>query len=759
MRLLYTCCLLLWTIFLNAQNLFPGRGMAFQDEEVPRVDILISEADINTILAEGNEFSNVEYPATFIMTDSEEADTVTNVGFRLRGNTSRTSDKKSFKVSFNTFESQRWKGLEKLNLNGEHNDPTISRAKLAWDFLKDMRVPGARANHVALYINNEYRGLYANIEQIDEEFMDRRYGNKDGNLYKCLFPADLAYLGTNPDAYKLEENGRRTYDLKTNEEEDDYSDIANFITVLTQTSIANLSCELEQIFNVDTYLRTMAFDVLTGNWDGYYNQNNFYLYHNTATDKFEYIPFDLDNTYGIDWFGIDWTERNVYDWMNSSRPLFKRLLDVPDYRARFTYYLRSAMDDDFSAGSLFADLDELRDMLEPFVVMDDFYPQDYGFSIQDFRDGFDEELTAYNHTKEGIKSFVSARRSAGYDQLEDLDPAPYISSPRSNVPSVGQDFSFQAVVVDNGIITEVEVCYQINGGSFVCRTMTDEGTAGDGMEDDDEYGAFVSALSEAASVSWYITATDAQGMTNRLPVCGTFSFTVQDIGPGLAINEIMASNDGTIADEFDEFDDWVEIHNYSNASISLSGLYLSDNPDNPTKWAFPSVSIPAGAFIVVWCDDDEEQGPLHTTFKLSADGEFIGIFDTDANGNSLIDGIEFSEQEGDLAIGRVPNGTGPFQNVVPTPGQSNQPLNTQENGLRTVPFVLAPNPARDYVQLLAPYAGTFTAHLTDMTGKLVATRQWTGLREDWPLSVPNGLYLLWVSENGLPVFSTKIVKR
>lgn len=52
----------------------------------------------------------------------------------------------------------------------------------------------------------------------------------------------------------------------------------------------------------------MTVQIFCDDWDGYiYNKNNFYLYHNTLTGKIEYLPYDVDNTFGIDWFGIDWS--------------------------------------------------------------------------------------------------------------------------------------------------------------------------------------------------------------------------------------------------------------------------------------------------------------------------------------------------------------------------------------------------------------------------------------------------------------------
>jgi spore coat protein H len=288
--------LVLLPFFVTSQPEFPEDDPVFIDEVVPRVDIFINPDTLDWIYA--NVESYQEFHAIFVFNNGTIIDTMNDVGFRLRGNTSRYSQKKSFKVSFNTFETGRtWHGLEKLNLNGEHNDPSVARAKFCWDLLRQFEIPAPRSNHVQVYINNNYYGLYISTEHIDEEFVDSRFGNKNGNLYKCLWPADLNYLGSNPELYKVTIGDRRVYDLRTNTEEDDYSDIAHFIDVLNNTPDNEFICEIEKVFNLDDYLKIIAIDIFTGNWDGYiYNKNNFYLYQNTATGKFEYIPYDLDNT-------------------------------------------------------------------------------------------------------------------------------------------------------------------------------------------------------------------------------------------------------------------------------------------------------------------------------------------------------------------------------------------------------------------------------------------------------------------------------
>jgi hypothetical protein len=170
---------------------------------------------------------------------------------------------------------------------------------------------------------------------------------------------------------------------------------------------------------------------------------------------------------------------------------------------------------------------------------------------------------------------------------------------------------------------------------------------------------------------------------------------VVDVGaaPGspLLINEVQAENRAGDVDEAGEFEDWVELINTSSTAINLSGFYLSDEIGSRRKWAFPSnATVPAGGFLRIWCDDEPGEGPLHASFKLSADGEWIGLFGPDANGNPLIDGFAFGEQRADLSFGRVPDGwtrTGPYYLWTPSgnaptfgPGRDSQRYDSRRNG-------------------------------------------------------------------------------
>jgi len=258
---------------IQAQPFFPGDDHIYRTDSMPRVDITINEDTLSWIY--DNVDSEIEFRARFIFSVGTAADTIEEIGFRLRGNTSLHSQKKSFKISFNTYQAGRkYHGVEKMNLNGEHNDPSIIRSHLTWNLFAKMNVPASRSNHVNVFINNRFYGLYINVEHVDEEFVESRYANQFGNLYKCLYPANLSYLGTNPNDYK--NNG---YELKTNIEKDDYSDLINFIHTLDNSTPAQLPEKLEPIFNVNSYIRYLAVEIFSGHWDGYsFNKNNYYLF-------------------------------------------------------------------------------------------------------------------------------------------------------------------------------------------------------------------------------------------------------------------------------------------------------------------------------------------------------------------------------------------------------------------------------------------------------------------------------------------------
>ncbi len=146
--------------------------------------------------------------------------------------------------------------------------------------------------------------------------------------------------------------------------------------------------------------------------------------------------------------------------------------------------------------------------------------------------------------------------------------------------------------------------------------------------------------------------------------CGSLALQARsaDTIPALdiVINEIVASNDSIsgVGDLTGDYDDWIELYNTTGSAIDLSNVFLSDKADNLQKWQFPAGStLPAFGYVIVWADEDGGDPGLHANFKLSKEGEALYL--TNADG-SFIDSLNFGPQETNVALARVPNGTGPF---------------------------------------------------------------------------------------------------
>lgn len=130
----------------------------------------------------------------------------------------------------------------------------------------------------------------------------------------------------------------------------------------------------------------------------------------------------------------------------------------------------------------------------------------------------------------------------------------------------------------------------------------------------------------------------------------------------VVISEFMAKNDNTLADGDGNYSDWIELYNMGDASVDLTGWYLSDDASSPTQWTFPSKSIAAGEYLVVFASGQETMnytdslGYLHTNFKLSASGESVVL--TRGDGTTVeYSFIDYPKQNDDISYGLAQDST------------------------------------------------------------------------------------------------------
>ena len=251
-----------------------------------------------------------------------------------------------------------------------------------------------------------------------------------------------------------------------------------------------------------------------------------------------------------------------------------------------------------------------------------------------------------------------------------LLPPPVVSSV-SHVPAIPTDsdaVTVRTTITDDGAVLTTTLHFSATGSGFVDVGMTDSG--------ENLYSAQIAPQPDGVLVEYYITAGDNDGQTSTAPHDYPDILHRYLVGyrpQNLVINEFMADNETTLRDpdELEEFPDWIELYNPGRTPIDLGGKYLTDDLANPTRFRIPDgLIIPANGFTVFYADNDPEQGSTHTNFRLSRNGESIGLFDVEATDYRRIDAYTFGRQGADVSARRFPNG-GDHWGISrrPTPGE------------------------------------------------------------------------------------------
>ncbi len=208
----------------------------------------------------------------------------------------------------------------------------------------------------------------------------------------------------------------------------------------------------------------------------------------------------------------------------------------------------------------------------------------------------------------------------------------------------------------------------------------------------------------------------------------------------LKINEIMAQNSQIIKDEFNEFDDWIEIYNPNSHSVNLNGYYLSDDKSFLKKYKISiDLIVPANGFKLFWADNQAGQGINHTNFKLAGSGEFVVL--TKPNGINIVDSVSYFSSQNDISFGCSFDGNGSWINFNdPTPNASNQTTEIQEISKTT--FTIYPNPANSD---LIYFSKTISGKFVGINGQEI--KSFSNVNSLSISKLENGIYFI-AEENG-----------
>ncbi|MBN1517255.1 CotH kinase family protein [Candidatus Sumerlaeota bacterium] len=361
--------------------------------------------------------------------------TWTDVGVRFKGNSSLSNDpnqlKKPFKIDFNEFTSgQSFYGYDKIILNNCFADPTFMREKIMSDIANDY-IETLRVGYANLTISGTSPaattgtlwGLYTNVEEVDEEFLQSRFTDDEGNLFKGDPHGILAWLGIDQANYETQ------YELKTNEAANDWSDLIALIDVINNSSDGDLSALLPLRLDVETALWYAALHNVFANLDSYVGSgHNYYIYHHTGADTFIMIPWDLNESFGAfpdGGMNVDQIVNiSIFYHVNASRPLLDAMLNkVPEWRESYKDKIQALLDGPFRVSAIQARIDALHALIDSAVAAD---PNKL-YTYQMYLDNQQEDVTFggdFARTVPGLIRFVHDRRIVIAYELSGVAPPP-----------------------------------------------------------------------------------------------------------------------------------------------------------------------------------------------------------------------------------------------------------------------------------------------------------------------------------------------
>jgi len=650
-----------------------------------------------------------------------------SVGVRFKGATSdfrNNSEKKSFNISMNAFiEDQDVRGYETLNLNGNYEDPSSIR-EILFNHIGRNYTPALKTNFAELYINGTYWGPYENVQQLDGEYTREWFLSNDGTRWRA------EQEGNEP--------GAGGYNLKKTSRENPWTDLALGTEKLNLLSTDNdLYDNLKDYLDIDKALWFVAHENIFTDSDGYINKggSDYYVMWEAETGRL--IPLEYDGNSVMQLGNTNaWTpfyKENEVDF-----PLMNRLFASPELRQRYLAHYRVILEDYFTPENMDQLIDGYAAQIRESIEMD----------TKRITEPADFEAEIIN-----LKNHVRSRRDFLLANTEMPATGLTISNVTtiSTAPTREESVSITATVSGEMGTDQVRLYYGSGiVGTFDRVVMTDNGNG--------TYSATIPAQDAGDYVRYYVeaTAADAAKTVTFAPRGAEHDVYVYRVNLGatqeseVVINEFMASNDETIADQDGEFDDWIELFNTTNADIDLTGYFLSDNSENLDKYDIPDGTIiPANGYLTVWADEDGMQEGLHANFKISASGEELFLVNSDT---VVIDEITFGAQKTDISYARTPNGIGAFAFKTPTFGVNNDEGTTSLNEVDfgSNELVVYPNPASDYISLEMKNVGTqeVNVKMFDLYGRLILQQDFNSSSIQLNVSVLEmGIYFLVINEH------------
>lgn len=363
---------------LTAASSTPGyETRLFDKSKVHTIDILMDDWDAFLETA-----AEEEYTSCTLVIDGE---TFSNIGLRAKGNNSRRLteryglDRYSLKIEFDHYQSGTYHGLDKFSLDSSFQDNSYMKSWITYDMMNHMDVPTPLCSWVWVRVNGEDWGLFLAIEEPEEAFVKRSFGNAYGQLYK-------------PDYKKLDDENADVHLRYIDENIASYDNIfrnAKFDPtdvdkqrIIDAIRVLSTGENLETVIHVDEVLRYFTVQVFVVNLDSYLGRtgHNYFLYEENGV--LQILPWDYNLAFATYSLGMPDPINDSTLYVNypintpasgeimRKRPLYHNLMKNNAYYSQYHEYFDYLIESYFESGYFESFVEETTTMIAPYVEKD-----------------------------------------------------------------------------------------------------------------------------------------------------------------------------------------------------------------------------------------------------------------------------------------------------------------------------------------------------------------------------------------------------
>lgn len=325
----------------TSPTLDPANGL-YQSERFPVIEMTLPEASWNALQQEPYE----EVPGSFAL----EGAYFPTVGIRRKGVYGSLRDlnqKAAFKIDFDEYvDGGRIRNKETFTLNNMVQDPSYLHEWMTYRVFRAAGLPAPRTGWAQVYMNGEYFGFYAVIETVDKDLMEVWYDDPTGPIFEGAYGADF-YPG-DEHSFELDEG-----------EETDFAYLTPICDLFSQPPTDAMIEQLDELVDIDQFMRVMAIEFAAMHWDGYTTHNNYRIYRDPSDGRFDMLPWGTDQT---------WMDYG-YGAYGAGGLVFAACVENDGCRARYQEQLREIADV-IEGMPLHADVERVHDGILPYIESD-----------------------------------------------------------------------------------------------------------------------------------------------------------------------------------------------------------------------------------------------------------------------------------------------------------------------------------------------------------------------------------------------------